>query len=395
MSWSGRLIAILLALAAVAGIGWRITARHHDAPPSRLPTAGPTTREAASRSPRVAPISVSQRPLGALTHPVQDAAAASAGAERVILLGGITAAGTSSDEALLVSRGRDRLRGRLPGPLHDAAAVSLAGATYLFGGGNGSSQTDRILRVDVSTGGVTVAGRLPAPSSDQAAAVIRGRAYVVGGFTGSQWLDTIVSWQPGAQPSVVAHLPAPLRYAAVTAVADRLVIAGGSTPDGAASAAVLSFDPATRRVTTIGRLLAGTTHAAAASLGNVAYVIGGRGATPGTPTRRIVAVAVRSGRIRLAGRLAAPVSDLAAVSLDSRILPPAGGAAAGPWRSSASSSQGRRPARRLRRRAPAPSRRCSTLSTCTRPTARTCSAPRSVERSPASTSPTARATPST
>ncbi len=330
-SRDGRLIAILLALAAAAGIGWGVTSRRHDVVASRPPVVESAThREAASQSRRETAIGVTQRHLGTLTLPIQDAAAAGAGPEQVVLLGGITAAGTSSDQIRLVSHGRDQLRGRLPGPLHDAAAVSLAGATYLFGGGNGSSQSDSILKIDASTGGVAVAGRLPARSSDQAAAVIRGRAYVVGGFTGAQWLDTIVSWRPGARPRVVAHLPTPLRYAAVTAVGDRLVIAGGSTPDGAASDAVLSFDPATGRVTTIGHLPAGTTHAAAASLGDVAYVIGGRGATPGTPTRRIFAVAVGSRRIRLAGRLATPVSDLAAVSLDGRILLAGGRGRQGP-----------------------------------------------------------------
>jgi hypothetical protein len=42
-----------------------------------------------------------------------------------------------------------------------------------------------------------------------------GTAYVVGGYTGSRWLDTIVAWRPGLPARVVAHLPFPLRYAAV------------------------------------------------------------------------------------------------------------------------------------------------------------------------------------
>jgi YVTN family beta-propeller protein len=164
------------------------------------------------------------------------------------------------------------------------------------------------------------AGRLPAPSSDQAAAVAGDTAYVVGGYTGSRWLDTIVAWRPGSPPRVVAHLPTALRYAAVTAIRNTIVIAGGSLPDGTASTAVLEYVPATGRVRRVARLPAPTTHAAGAALGDVAYVIGGRGATIGTPTDRVVALDVGSGRIRPAGRLSTPRSDLAAVALGRRIF---------------------------------------------------------------------------
>ena len=97
-------------------------------------------------------------------------------------------------------------------------------------------------------------------------------AYVFGGYTGSRWLDTVVEWRPNGSAKVVGHLPYPLRYAAVTAVGRRLVIAGGSLPSGRASSAVLSFDPATGRVLRVGNLPAPTTHAAAATSCDVAPV---------------------------------------------------------------------------------------------------------------------------
>ena len=138
--------------------------------------------------------------------------------------------------------------------------------------------------------GATVVAHLPAPSSDQSAAAIGGTAYVVGGFTGSRWLDTIVAWRPGAPARVVAHLPFALRYAAVAAAADaardRRRIARrrlGEHRDPRVTR------PAARRVRSIGRLPAPTTHAAAAALGDVVYVIGGRSAvidTPVAPDRR-------------------------------------------------------------------------------------------------------------
>jgi hypothetical protein len=281
------------------------------------PARSPGTR----RSPTQSPFRLVERRTGALPAPLQDAAVAALDDRRVALLGGLTAADTSTDSILVASAPAARSRGRLSVALHDSAAVKLGGSVYLFGGGDGVRQLDTIVRVDLSRGGTADVGRLPSPSSDQAAAAIGDTAYVVGGYTGSRWLDTIVAWRPGSPPRVVAHLPSALRYAAVTTVGNVIVIAGGSLPDGTASAAVLEYVPATGRVKRIARLPASTTHAAAAALGgDVAYVIGGRGATIGTPTDRVIGLDVRTGRIRPAGRLWTPRSDLAAVSLGRRIF---------------------------------------------------------------------------
>ena len=261
-----------------------------------------------------------ERATGRLAAPLQDAASAwlPGGA---LLLGGLSAADASISDIRIVRPSADRITGHLPETLHDTAAVHLGRAVYLFGGGTGAgTQSDAIVRIPLSGDSAAGGGRLPSPSSDQAAAILGRTVYVVGGFTGARWLDTIVAWRPGTRARVVAHLPFGLRYAAVAAARGRLVIAGGSLPDGAASRAVLTYDPASARVARIGSLPAATTHAAAASLGGVAYVIGGRGPAPGSPTRRIVAVDVSTGRIRTAGRLASARSDLAAVAVGDRIL---------------------------------------------------------------------------
>ena len=98
------------------------------------------------------------------------------------------------------------------------------------------------------------------------------------------------------------------------------MIAGGSLENGTASDAVLGYRPGSARVMRIGRLPAPTTHAAAAALGGVAYVIGGRGAAVGTPTARIVGDRPAHEADRAAGALASPRSDLAAVALGDQIL---------------------------------------------------------------------------
>jgi DNA-binding beta-propeller fold protein YncE len=266
------------------------------------------------------PVHLVAEPSGSLDAPVQDAAAAPAGSSGAVLLGGLSASDVSTDTIVLADRAGARRIGALPVALHDSAAVRLGRNVYLFGGGSNTTQRSEIVAVDPATGASRIAGRLPAASSDQSAAAVDGTAYVVGGYTGREWLDTIVAWRPGSGARVVAHLPTALRYAAVTSVGGRLVIAGGSLPNGTASDAVLQFAPASGRVRRIARLPAEVTHAAAAAIGDTAYVIGGRGAAVGTPTDTISAVNLSTRRVVAAGRLREPLSDLAAISLGRSIL---------------------------------------------------------------------------
>jgi YVTN family beta-propeller protein len=267
-----------------------------------------------------------ERRFGSLAAPMQDQSSAYR-AGGVWLVGGLTAADTSSPAVLQLRGSRVSAVGSLPTGIHDSAAVALGGSVYLFGGGtSANTQAATIYRISTS-GGVSVAGTLPVGSSDQSAAAIGGTAYVVGGYTGSVWLSTIVAWRPGSASRVAAHLPFPLRYAAVAAVDGRLVIAGGSLEDGSASRAILMFSPG-KGVTRIGELPAPTTHAAAAAIGRFVYVIGGRGANLDTPTGRIVGIDPQARRTWAAGSLGTPRSDLAAISLGPRILL-AGGHGAG------------------------------------------------------------------
>jgi YVTN family beta-propeller protein len=259
------------------------------------------------------------RSTGSLAAPLQDAAVATVG-RKLVVLGGLDAADTSTADVRTVAGRGERTIGRLPGAFHDGAAVAIGSSVYEFGGGDGVRQLDQILKVDTATGSARPTGSLPAPSSDHAAAVLAGTAYIVGGYTGARWLNTIVAWRPGSSARVVGHLPTQLRYPAVAAAADRIVVAGGSLPNGAASRAVYAFDPASRAVRRLGVLPAASTHAAAAAIGPVVLVIGGRSARPNTPTDRIVAVDVQTGRIRIAGRLPAALSDAAAASVGNRVV---------------------------------------------------------------------------
>jgi DNA-binding beta-propeller fold protein YncE len=269
-----------------------------------------------------------ERSTGRLAAPVQDASAALVKG-RALLFGGLTASDVSTAQIVSASRSGGRIVGSLPSVRHDTAAVTIGGHAYVFGGGNGIAQLDEIVGVDPATGASRVVGRLPAASSDSSAAAIGGTAYVVGGFTGSRWLDSIVAWSPGKPARVVARLPVPLRYAAVATADGRVVIAGGSLENATASSAIYSYRPGQRVARRIGSLPSPTTHAAAAAIGPVVYVIGGRGAALGSATARVVAVNPVSGKVSTVASLRSPTSDLAAVATGNRLLLVGGRTAAG------------------------------------------------------------------
>ncbi len=297
---------LLLGLSLLAGCGGGGHKAVQSGTPKTVNASDPVLRVATIR--RLVPVAA-----GNLANAIQDAAAAPY-AGGAVLLGGLTPADVSSDEIVTATRAGSQRVGRIPTALHDSAAVKIGSSTYLFGGGTGVSEIDTILMVDPRIGAAQAIGHLPSGSSDQSAAAIGHTAYIVGGYTGTRWLDTIVAWSPGGSAHIVAHLPHTLRYAAVTAAAGRIVIAGGSLENGTASDGVYAFVPATRKVIRIGRLPAPTTHAAAAAIGTTAFVIGGRGASVGTPTDRIVAVDPLKRTVRVVGSLGQPLSDLAAVS---------------------------------------------------------------------------------
>jgi YVTN family beta-propeller protein len=188
---------------------------------------------------------------------------------------------------------------------------------YFFGGGGATGSSAGILRVGAD-GRATPAGQVPQAASDLEAVTLGGTAYVVGGFTGARPLRSIVAFRPGSPPRVAGMLPIPLRYAAVAPVRGRILIAGG-TVGTAPSAAVLSFDPASGRVSRLPPLSSPLTHAAGGALRGLFYVIGGREGQTGTQTSRVVAIDPRSGRQRTAGRLPYALSDAAAVSEPGRI----------------------------------------------------------------------------
>jgi hypothetical protein len=142
---------------------------------------------------------------------------------------------------------------------------------------------------------------------------------VVGGYTTTTPLRSVLAFRPGQPVRDVATLPHPLRYAAVAAVGQRILVAGGTT-GLVARREVLSVDPATHRVQVIAHLPAPLAHAGGAALNGIFYVVGGRGDTTTSQRSTIWAIDPSAPKPRSAGRLPARMSDVGAVAYAGRLL---------------------------------------------------------------------------
>jgi hypothetical protein len=246
--------------------------------------------------------------IGSLPEALSKAAALALPDGRLMVIGGYT--GSSSLDTILAGLpSRLRVVGRLPQPTHDAAAALVGGSVYVFGGGETVS-TPSVVRVDPHTGSTVDAPTLGEPLSDLGAVGIGGRAYLVGGYTGTQFATAILRYRGQA----VARLPTGTRYAGVAALGNTIYVAGGLTTAGATRAVyAVSLGGSVRRVAT---LPAPEDHAALAPLGGTLYLVGGR---------RVLAIDPSSGKVSVAARLPASLSDPTATTVANRIIVTGGG----------------------------------------------------------------------
>jgi hypothetical protein len=293
------------------------------------PRSGESPKANASRAHRLQPVLVpDRRPLARLPVPIQRAAVTIL-TGRLIVLGGLNGQGVSTDTvtAVPLTGGRARQLATLPDPVHDAA-VAVAGRTVTMFGGGEIEGTTAI--VQVAPGDARNVGTLPQPLSDAGAAEIGSSDYVAGGWDGSTLNMSIYRYVPGRSPKVVGRLQQGVRYPAIAALDGKLLIAGGETADGVATATISAFDPATGKSSRLGRLPYSVSHAAGAVLGGRFYVLGGQRA--GSPIATILSWSPGRRRARRAGRLVEPLSDLAAASTSAAIVVAGGEALSGPAR---------------------------------------------------------------
>ena len=215
---------------------------------------------------------------------------------QLIVLGGLTPAGTSASGVYAVhtATGAARRIGALRAPLHDAAGVVSGGRALVFGGG--SPVTVGTVQAFSGAGTARVTGSLPAPRSDAAAVSIGGTAYVVGGYDGSKPDASVLATEDARTFTTVAALPVPVRYPAVAALDGQIYVFGGQAITGphagTAVNVIQTVDPARHTASVIGTLPEPLAGAAAATVDGEVFVAGGdspaaRRSAPGLGTTQL------------------------------------------------------------------------------------------------------------
>lgn len=240
--------------------------------------------------------------IGTLPQATARIAAVAVG-NHIVALGGLVG-GSSSTQILAGPPSHLVDVGGLPVATHDDAAVVLGESVYLLGGGQATS-SDAIVRV-MAAGRARRIGSLGEPLSDLGAATIGNTAYIAGGYTGAKYATGILAFR-GRTPRLVARLPVGLRYAGVAALNGKLYVAGGATTSGW-SDAVYSFDPRTRDVRRVATLPSPVAHEPLAALDGSLYLIG----------ESILRISPGDG-VSVAGHLAAQLQNAAAVTLGNAI----------------------------------------------------------------------------
>ena len=279
----------LLALAAVALATTACGSAAH-------PNAAPTVEA----KPRLAR-------LGSLPQAISKAAAVALPGGRLMILGGYTGS-ASVDTILAGPPAHLRVAGHLPQPTHDAAAAYVGGSVYLYGGGSSVSEPT-VVRVSPA-GKTSNAPPLGEPLSDLGAVTIGSHAYLVGGYTGTEFATAIL--RDGTR--VVARLPHGTRYAGVAAIGPVIYVVGGLTTAGA-TRSIYAVSPV-GGVKLVGRLPRPEDHAALAALGGTLYYVGGR---------KVLAIDPKNGKVTVAARLPAPLSDPTATTVGTEIVIAGGG----------------------------------------------------------------------
>jgi hypothetical protein len=299
-----RRAAVLAAVLSFAAAG--CSAGHGAAVPS---APAPSRRAAAGPAPALQ----ASIAAGLLPAPVARAVVLPDGRD-LMILGGLDGAGGTVPGVFRLdpATGTVSQAGSLPQATHDAAGAVIGGADVVFGGGSVASTST--VQAWSQASGAKVIGHLPAPRSDLAAVTVGGTTYLVGGYDGARWSASVLATTDGVRFRVAAHLPVPVRYAAVAAVDGRIIVAGGKGRTGDVRT-IQEINPATGHATVIGNLPTALAHAAALVLGGHLYVAGGRAGA--TASSEIWSIDPAAGQVAAAGVLPMGMSDAGAATIGS------------------------------------------------------------------------------
>ena len=224
----------------------------------------------------------------------------------LLVVGGLTAADSTTQSILLVDLARQAVRpaGRLPVPVHDAAGAMVRGRDLLFG----CESTAVSSAVQDVAPGTThrLISHLPAPRADLVAISDGTAAYVLGGFDGQQGSATILRTIDGTTFTVVGTAAVTVRYPAVAASGGSIWLFGGEHA-GKQITDVQRIDLATGRGRVTGHLPRPLAHAGAFTLGGSVFIAGGR--TSSTVADTVLRFDTADLRFTAVGHLPAARSD--------------------------------------------------------------------------------------
>jgi hypothetical protein len=343
-------LAIIVVLAVVAG-GWALI--HHSPSPAGKKSLAKSRGLTTATTPTL-PAAESGLLPWHLAQPLSREVVASGQGGRLVVLGGLTASGASVGgvDAIRTDAGVPRYLGSLRAPVHDAAVTVIGGRAVIFGGGSPATVANiQAFSLRAGSGGqrASVRSSLPAPRSDASAVTIGATSYVVGGYDGKHPDAMVLATADGRSFTKVASLAVPVRYPAVAALGGQIFVFGGQAISGPHAGApvdvIQAINPVRRTVAVIGHLPEPLAGAAAMTLDNELFVVGGEStarqrripgvgttqlhpwspgttrATPGSPPTYTVstiwAFDPMTKRLLRAGNLQVPVSHAGAAVIGS------------------------------------------------------------------------------
>ncbi|GAC1386445.1 MAG: hypothetical protein NVS1B7_4900 [Candidatus Saccharimonadales bacterium] len=223
----------------------------------------------------------------------------------ITVAGGLTNSG-STDKVFTINpeNGSVATVAPLAEIIHDAAGALINGTVTVFGGG------DATPTADVQQPG-TVIAKLPSARADVSAVTIKNTTYLIGGYAGTVYPTAILSTNDGKTFQTKTNLAQGVRYAAVASRGNSLYIFGGELANGKSSADIISLDIASGQLKTIGQLPQALSHAAAFTIDDQLFVVGGTDGT--TASSGIFRVDPFNGKVTTAGKLPYAIYDAAAV----------------------------------------------------------------------------------
>jgi N-acetylneuraminic acid mutarotase len=181
----------------------------------------------------------------------------------------------------------------------------------MFGGlVPGDTSISPVLRVDLTTGAAHEVARLAVAAHDAAATTLNGAIYL---FGGSGEAGTLVQrFDPASRRvSTIGHLPRPLSDLSAVTIGDTMYVLGGYDGEHARPEVMATTDGASFK--TVATLPHGLRYAAVTHLGTTVIVAGGQTDTSAA-TRDVFSVDTSNGAVRVLSTLPVPIAHAALIA---------------------------------------------------------------------------------